>query len=36
MTETKKISRREIIKQGGFALSVLALPSPLTTINLAI
>jgi uncharacterized protein (DUF1501 family) len=31
MTEAKKISRRELIKQGGLALSVLALPSRLTT-----
>ena len=30
-TETKKISRRKLIKQGGVALSVLALPFPLTT-----
>ncbi|GEL11122.1 Thioredoxin reductase [Flavobacterium glycines] len=31
MTETKKISRRELIKQGGLILSALALPFPLTT-----
>src|ERR1044072_6966281 len=31
MTETKKISRRELIKHGGLALSVLVLPFPLTT-----
>ncbi len=31
MTEAKKISRRELIKQGGLALSVLALPLPLTS-----
>ncbi|SEM76485.1 Thioredoxin reductase [Chitinophaga rupis] len=31
MTETKKISRRVLIKNGGLALSVLALPFPLTT-----
>ena len=30
VTETKKISRRELIKQGGLVLSVLALPFPLT------
>jgi thioredoxin reductase len=30
MIEAKKISRRELIKQGGLALSVLALPFPLT------
>jgi thioredoxin reductase len=30
MTETKIISRREVIKQGGLALSVLALPLPIT------
>jgi len=33
MTETKKISRRVLIKQGGLALSVLALPFPLTTFS---
>lgn len=31
MTEPKKISRREVMKQGGLALSVLGLPSPVTT-----
>jgi hypothetical protein len=31
MTETKKISRLQLIKQGGLALSVLTLPFPLTT-----
>jgi hypothetical protein len=30
MTGAKKISRRKLIKQGGLALSVLALPFPLT------
>jgi len=30
MPEAKKISRRELIKQGWLALSVLALPFPLT------
>lgn len=30
MTETKIISRREVIKQGGLALSLLALPLPIT------
>lgn len=33
MTEVKKISRRELIKQGGLALSVLALPFPLITFS---
>jgi thioredoxin reductase len=33
MTEAKEISRRELIKQGGLALSVLALPFPLTTFS---
>lgn len=33
MTETKKISRRVLIKQGGLALSVLPLPFPLLTFS---
>src|SRR5688500_8971623 len=33
MTEAKKISRRELIKQGGLALSVLALPFPLKSFS---
>lgn len=33
MTEAKKISRRELIKEGGLALSVLALPFPLTSFS---
>ena len=33
MNETKKISRRELIKQGGLALSVLTLPFPLTAFS---
>ncbi|WP_125721053.1 NAD(P)/FAD-dependent oxidoreductase [Flavobacterium ustbae] len=31
MADVKKISRRELIKKGGLALSVLALPLPLTS-----
>lgn len=33
MTEANNISRREIIKKGGLALSVLALPFPLATFS---
>lgn len=33
MTEPKRISRRELIKQGGLALSVLALPLSLTAFS---
>ncbi|MEJ2880529.1 NAD(P)/FAD-dependent oxidoreductase [Pedobacter sp. GR22-6] len=33
MIGTKKISRRELIKQGGLALSVIALPLPLTAFS---
>lgn len=33
MTELKKISRRELIKKGGLALSVIALPLPLTAFS---
>src|SRR6187402_2066521 len=33
MTEAKKISRRELVKQGGLALSVLAIPFPLTAFS---
>jgi len=33
MTGPKKISRRELIKQGGLALSVIALPLPLTAFS---
>lgn len=31
MAEVKKISRRELIKQGGLAIAVLALPLPITS-----
>ena len=33
MAETEKISRRELVKQGGLAISVLVLPFPLTIIS---
>ena len=33
MVKRKKISRRDLIKQGGLALSVLTLPFPLTTFS---